>query len=83
MAASSTSNPHHLHDDGNAVDGDVVEGIKHELPAKPEVQAEREPVDPLRFRWRVPLSWVHNPSSVLALYRDQLDAQTHDQVIIY
>ena len=26
---------------------------------------------------------VHNPSSVLLLYRDQLDAQTLDQVMIY
>ena len=65
--------PHHLHDDGNAVDGDAVEGIQYGLPAKPEVQAEpakHELVYPLGFRWRVPLSWVHNPSSVLALYRD-------------
>ena len=37
----------------------------------------------LGCRWRVPLTWVHNPSSVLLLYRDQLDAQTLDQVIIY
>ncbi|RVW61700.1 Serine/threonine-protein phosphatase 7 long form-like [Vitis vinifera] len=30
-------------------------------------------------RWRVPLSWAQNPSRVLTFYRDQLDAQTHDQ----
>ena len=41
--------PHHLHDDG-----DPVEGIQYGLPAEPEVQgkpAKREPVDPLGFRW--------------------------------
>ena len=78
--------PHHLHDDNNAIDGDTVEGIQHGLLVELEVQAElieREPVNPLGFRWRVPFSWVHNPSSVFALYRDQFDAQTHDQVIIY
>nr|CAN62346.1 hypothetical protein VITISV_006921 [Vitis vinifera] len=35
--------------------------------------------DPLGYRWRVPLSWAQNPSRVLTFYRDQLDAQTHDQ----
>ena len=35
------------------------------------------------IRWRVPLTQVHNPSGVLLLYRDQLDAQTLDQVIVY
>ncbi|RVW12189.1 Serine/threonine-protein phosphatase 7 long form-like [Vitis vinifera] len=39
------------------------------------------PADPLGCRWRVPLSWVQNPSCVLTFYRDQLDAQTHDQVL--
>ena len=29
--------PHYLHDDGNVVDGDAVEGIQHGLPTKPEV----------------------------------------------
>ena len=51
--------PHHLHDDGDAINGNVVEGIQHGLPAKPEVQVEpteREPADPLGFCWRVPLS---------------------------
>ena len=27
----------HLHDDGNAIDGDAVEGIQHGLPSEPEV----------------------------------------------
>ena len=39
-------------------------------------------VDPLGCRWRVPLSWAYIPSHVLTFYRDQLDAQTHDQVHI-
>ena len=78
--------PHHLHDDGGAVDGDAINGIQHGLLVEPEVEAklvERESVDPLGFCLRVPLSWVHNTSSVLTLYQDQFDAQTHDQVIIY
>ena len=46
---------HALHDDGaNVVDGD--------LAPKPE------PTLPLGCRWRVPLTWVHNPSGVLLLY---------------
>ena len=64
--------PHHLHDDGDAVDRDA----EHGLPTELEVEAkkiERELVDPLGFHWRVPLSWVHNPFGVLALYRDQLN----------
>ena len=64
---------HHLHDDDDEVDRDAVKGIQHGLPTELEVQAEsteRESTYPLGFRWRVPLSWVHNPSSVLALYRD-------------
>ena len=28
--------PHHLHDDGDAVDGDAIEGIQHGLPTKPK-----------------------------------------------
>ena len=78
--------PHHLHNDGDTIDRDIVEGIQHELPVKPEVQAKQakcESTDPLGFRWRVPLSWVHNPYGVLALYQDHLDAQTCDKVIIY
>ena len=38
--------------------------------------------DLLGCRWRVPLSWAQNPSRVLTFYRDQLDAQAHDQVHI-
>ena len=57
----------------------------HGLPVELEAKAgptELELTDPLGFHWKVSLSWVHNPSGVLALYRDQLDAQTHDQVIV-
>ena len=40
---------------------------------------ETLPIDPLGHKWRVPLSWSHNPSPhVLTFDRDQLDAQTHD-----
>ena len=49
-----------------------LRGLQHGL------QAEPKPANPIGFRWRVPLSWVHKPFDVLALYRDQLDAQTHD-----
>ena len=73
----------HLHDDGDAVDGDATEGLQNESPAEPKAEAELEPANPLGFRWRVPLSWVNNPYGVLALYQDQLDAQTHDKVIVY
>ncbi|RVX23743.1 Serine/threonine-protein phosphatase 7 long form-like [Vitis vinifera] len=60
----------HVHDD-------VVDGLHdHLLPD------EALPIDPLGHRWRVPLSWSHNPSPhVLTFYRDQLDAQTQDQVL--
>ena len=59
----------HVHDD-------VVDGLHdHLLPN------EALPVDPLGHRWRIPLSWSHNPSPhVLTFYQDQLDAQTQDQV---
>ena len=40
------------------------------------------PTNLLGCRWRIPLSWAQNPSHVLTFYRDQLDAQTHDQVHI-
>ena len=69
--------PHHLHDDGDAVDGDEVKGLQHGLLVDLEAEAEPaelEPTDPLGFHWRVPLSWVHNPSGMLTLYRGQLDA---------
>ena len=56
----------------NVVNGDVAEAA-----------AELESTLPLECRWRVPLTWVYNPSSVLLLYRDQLDAQTLDQVMVY
>ena len=73
--------PHHLHDDGDAVDRDAVEGLQHGLPYvfEPEPEpTELKPTDSLGLRWRVPLSWVHNPYGVFTLYLDQLDAQTHD-----
>ena len=77
---------HALHDDD--VDGVVAEGMDDGLPAEPGIQPEPEaevqpePALPLGCRWRVPLTWVLNSSGVLLLYRDQLDAQTSDQVII-
>ena len=77
---------HALHD--NDVDGVVAEGMDDGLPAEPAVQPEPEAaVEPepallLGYGWRVPLTWVLNSSSVLLLYRDHLDAQTSDQVII-
>ena len=69
-----------LHNEADVVDGDVVEDLQHGLLAEPKLEVES--TDPLVFRLRVPLSWVNNPSGVLALYQDQLDAQTHDQVIV-
>ena len=79
--------PHALHDaDANVVDGDLAEALDDGLPVEPVVEPvvepEPEPALPLGCRWRVPLTRVHNPSGVL-LYRDQLDAQTLDQVMIY
>ena len=77
---------HALHDDD--VEGVVAEGMDDGLPAEPGVQPEPEaevqpePALPLGCRWRVPLTRRLNPSGVL-LYRDQLNAQTSDQVIIY
>ena len=62
---------HALHnDDVDVVNGDVAEAVDDGLPAEPE------PALPLGCRWRVYLARVHNPSGVLLLYRDQLDAQT-------
>ena len=76
--------PHALHDDdANVVDGDLVEVLNDGLPVEPAVEPEPERALPLGCRWRVPLTRVHKPSGVLLLYRDQLDAQTLDQVIIY
>ncbi|RVW34841.1 Serine/threonine-protein phosphatase 7 long form-like [Vitis vinifera] len=50
-------------------------------PAPPTSQhLEHDVADDLPAeQWRVPLSWAQNPSRVLTFYRDQLDAQTHDQ----
>ena len=76
--------PHALHDDNvDVVDGDLAEALDDGLPVEPAVKPELEPALPLGCRWRVPLTRVHNPSGVLLLYRDQLDVQTLDQVIIY
>ena len=81
--------PHALHDDdADVIDGDVVEGlvdgllVEHGVQPEPEPEVELKPALPLRCRWRVPLTRVLNPSGVLLLYRDQLDTQTSDQVII-
>ena len=80
-ATNSISRPpiaHALHDDdADVVDGDVAEAVDNGLPTEPE------PALPLGCRWRVPLKWVHNPSSVLLLYQDQLDAETLDQEMVY
>ena len=67
----------------DVVDGDLVEALDDGLPIEPTVEPEPKPALPLGCRWRVPLTRVHNPSGVLLLYRDQLDAQTLDQVMIY
>ena len=48
---------HALHnDDTDVIDGDVA-----------KVVAEPEPAFPLRCRWRLPLTRVHNPSGILLL----------------
>ena len=68
---------HALHDDdANVVDGDIAKYIDDGL------SAELEPALLLGCRWRAPLTRVHKPSGVL-LYRDQLDAYTLDQVMVY
>ena len=73
---------HALHDDdANVVDGDVAEAIHDGLPA--ELTAKPEPTLPLGCRWRVPLTWVHNLSSALLLYLDQLDVMTLDIVVSF
>ena len=46
-------------------------------------ESEPELALPLGCRWRVPLTRVHNLFGVLLLYRDQLDAQNLDQVMVY
>ena len=69
---------HALHDDNaDVVDRDVAEAIHDGLSTR------LKPTLPLGCRWRVPLTRVHDPSDVLLLYQDQLDAQTLDQVMIY
>ena len=73
---------HALHDDdADVIDGDVAEVVHDDLPS--EATVKPEPALPLGCRWRVPLTQVHNPSGVLLLYRDQLDAQTLDRVMVY
>ena len=72
---------HALHDDD--ADGDLAEALDDGLPVEPTVEPEPESALPLGCRWRVPLTQVQNPSCVLLLYRDQLDAQALDQVMIY
>ena len=79
---------HALHDDdADVVDGDVAEAVDDGLPVEPAVEPavelELKSALPLVCKWRVPLTRVHNQSGVLLLYRDQLDAQTLDQVMIY
>ena len=75
--------PHALHDaDSDVVDGDLAEALDNGLPVEPTVEPEAKPALPLGCRWRYPLTRVNNPSGVLLLYRDQLDAQTLDHVII-
>ena len=60
---------HALHDDdADVVDGDVAEAVHYGLPV--ELAVELEPTLPLGCRWRVPLTWVYNPSGVLLLYQD-------------
>ena len=59
-------------DDADVVDRDVAKAVD-----------ELKPALPLGCRWRVPLTRVHNPYGVLLLYRDQLNAHTHDQVMAY
>ena len=70
---------HALHDDdadADVIDGHLVEAVHDGLPIEPTVEPEPEPelALPLGCRWRVPLTRVHNSSSVLLLYRDHLDA---------
>ena len=58
---------HALHDnDADVIDGDIVEAVHNGLLA--ELAVEPEPALPLGYRWRVPLTRVHNPSGVLLLY---------------
>ena len=75
---------HALHDaDADVGDGDLPEAVHDGLPTQPTAEPEVELALPSGCRWRVPLTRVHNPSGVLLLYRDQLDAQTPDQLMVY
>ena len=74
--------PHALHDDEPEAEAEVHPKPEAEVHPEPEAEVQPEPALPLGCRWRVPLTRVLNPSGVLLLYRDQLDAQTSDQVII-
>ena len=65
----------------DAADDLPAEQLDHELQDEALLN-EGLLADPLGCRWRVPLSWAQNPSRVVTFYRDQLDAQTHDQVHI-
>ena len=70
---------HALHDDSadaNVINGDLAEVVHDGLPAEPAAEPVLEPklALPFRCRWRAPLTRVYNPSGVLFLYRDQLDA---------
>ena len=74
---------HALHDDDadadvNVVDGDLAKAVDNGLPVELMTQPEPELALPLGCRWRLPLTRVHNPSGILFLYRDQLDAHTLD-----
>ena len=63
--------PHAFHDDdADVVDGDLAKALDNGLPVKLAVEPEPELALPLGCRWRVPLTWVHNPSSVFLLYQD-------------
>ena len=79
---------HALHDaDADVGDGDLPMAVHDGLLAQPTAELEVEPevelALPFGCRWRVPLTRVHNSFGVLLLYRDQLDAQTPDQVMVY
>ena len=75
---------HALHGaDVDVGDGDLPEAIHDGLSAQPAVEPEVELALPFECRWRVPLTQVHNTFGVLLLYRDQLNSQTPDQVMVY
>ena len=79
---------HAVHDDDDDADANVMDGALDEavhdgLVVEPFAEPEPEPALPLGCRWRAPLTRVHNPSDVLLLYRDQLDAHTLDHVMVY